>query len=57
LAKAKHEKNREKVERSHKILANGKAGIEHLSDKLIEIKLKDEPNEKVTEDTMIKALH
>mmetsp|Transcript_26336 Transcript_26336/g.26261 ORF Transcript_26336/g.26261 Transcript_26336/m.26261 type:complete len:124 (+) Transcript_26336:737-1108(+) len=43
-SQARLEKNRDKLERLVKKLIDSKAGIEHLSDKLIDIKLENEEN-------------
>lgn len=55
-AQARYEKNKDKLERIVKKLVDSKAGIEHLSDKLIDIKLDDEPNITVTDDTLVESL-
>ena len=47
----------EKLEKTNKVLVNAKAGIEHLSDKLGDIRLESGvPNIKVNSITMIDAL-
>lgn len=43
-AQTKYERNKDKLERINKVLVNSKAGIEHLSEKLGEIKLEGIPN-------------
>lgn len=55
-AQARYEKNKDKLERIVKKLVDSKAGIEHLSDKLIDVKLDDEPNITVTDDTLVESL-
>lgn len=55
-AQARYEKNKDKLERIVKKVIDSKAGIEHLSDKLIDIRLDDEPNVVVSDDTLIDSL-
>lgn len=49
----KLEKNRDKLERTVKKLVDCKAGIEHLSDKLIDIKLDGEENIDLNDDELV----
>ena len=44
------------MERINKILVNAKAGIEHLCEKLNDIKLEGVPNVLVTDNTLVEAL-
>ena len=39
LAQVKHDRNREKIEKMQKVLVNAKAGVEHLCEKLADIKI------------------
>ncbi|CDW80685.1 UNKNOWN [Stylonychia lemnae] len=55
-AQLKYNSNKEKLERINKILVNAKAGIEHLSEKLNDIKLEGVPNVVVTDNTLVEAL-
>ena len=55
-ASSKYERNKEKLERINKVLVNAKAGIEHLCDKLNDIKLEGVPNVYVTDNTLVEAL-
>lgn len=55
-AQAKYDRNKEKLERINKVLVNAKAGIEHLSEKLNDIKLEGIPNVMVTDNTLVEAL-
>lgn len=55
-AQMRLEKAKDKLERSVKKVVDSKAGIEHLNDKLIDIRLDDEPNVVVTDDTLVEAL-
>ena len=43
-AQNKYERNKDKLERINKVLVSAKAGIEHLYEKLLEIKLDGMPN-------------
>jgi uncharacterized membrane protein len=52
----KHDRSREKVEKMRKVLVNAKAGIEHLCDKLAEVRIEGTPNVRVTDDTLVEAL-
>jgi hypothetical protein len=45
-----------KYDRISSVLVNAKAGIEHLSDKLIFFILQGKPNISVTDDTLVEAL-
>lgn len=55
-AQAKYDRNKEKLERINKSLVNAKAGIEHLSEKLNDIKLEGIPTVHVTDGTLVEAL-
>lgn len=55
-AQAKYDRNKEKLERINKSLVNAKAGIEHLSEKLNDIKLEGIPTVNVTDGTLVEAL-
>ena len=55
-AQLKYNANKEKLERINKVLVNAKAGIEHLSEKLNDIKLEGVPNVVVTDNTLVEAL-
>ena len=55
-AQAKYDRNKEKLERINKVLVNAKAGIEHLCEKLNDIKLEGIPNVKVLDNTLVEAL-
>lgn len=55
-AALKYNQNKEKLERINKVLVNAKAGIEHLCDKLNDIKLEGVPNVIVTDNTLVEAL-
>ena len=55
-AQLKYNQNKEKLERINKVLVNAKAGIEHVSDKLNDIKLEGVPNVIVTDNTLVEAL-
>ena len=55
-AQLKYERNKDKLERISKILVNAKAGIEHLSEKLNDIKLEGVPTVMVTDNTLVEAL-
>lgn len=54
----KHERNKDKLDKINKILVNSKAGIEHLCEKLADVKLetRGQPNIRVNDDTMVDAL-
>jgi hypothetical protein len=52
----KYDRNNDKLERINKILVNAKAGIEHLCEKLNDIKLEGIPNVMVTDNTLVEAL-
>ena len=43
-AESKYDRNKEKLERINKVLVSAKAGIEHVSEKLNDIKLEGVPN-------------
>ena len=55
-AQAKFDRNKEKLERINKVLVSAKAGIEHLCEKLNDIKLEGIPNVAVTDNTLVEAL-
>ena len=55
-AQSKYERNKEKLERINKVLVDAKAGIEHLCEKLNDIKLEGVPNVFVTDNTLVEAL-
>lgn len=55
-AEIKQDRNKEKLERINKVLVSAKAGIEHLSEKLNDIKLEGIPNVLVTDNTLVEAL-
>ena len=55
-AQIKYNSNKEKLERINKVLVNAKAGIEHLCEKLNDIKLEGVPNVIVTDNTLVEAL-
>jgi uncharacterized coiled-coil protein SlyX len=55
-AQNRFERNKDKLERINKVLIDSKAGIEHLCDKLIDIKLDDSPNVAVADETLVEAL-
>lgn len=55
-AQSKYDRNKEKLERINKALVSSKAGIEHLSEKLNDIKLEGIPNVAVTDNTLVEAL-
>lgn len=55
-AQSKYDRNKEKLERINKVLVNAKAGIEHLCEKLNDIKLEGIPNVIVTDNTLVEAL-
>jgi hypothetical protein len=55
-AHIRHEKSKDNLERIVKKLVDSKAGIEHLSDKLIDIKLEDQPNIAVSDETLVESL-
>lgn len=55
-AQQKFDRNKEKLERINKQLVNAKAGIEHLCEKLNDIKLEGVPNVFVTDSTLVDAL-
>lgn len=55
-AQQKYERNKDKLERINKVLVNAKAGIEHLSEKLQDIKLEGIPNMVINDNTLIEAL-
>lgn len=56
LAQVKYDRNSEKVEKMRKVLVNAKAGVEHLCEKLADIKIAGNANIIVTDDTMVEAL-
>jgi len=55
-AQNKYDRNKDKLERINKITVNAKAGIEHLCEKLNDIKLEGVPNVFVTDNTLVEAL-
>jgi DNA anti-recombination protein RmuC len=55
-AQSKFDRNKEKLERINKVLVNSKAGIEHLCEKMNDIKLEGVPNVFVTDNTLVEAL-
>ncbi len=55
-AQSKFDRNKEKLERINKALVNSKAGIEHLCEKMNDIKLEGVPNVFVTDNTLVEAL-
>ena len=55
-AQAKYDRNKDKLERIEKTLINAKAGIEHLCEKLNEIKLQGVPNVLVSDNTLVEAM-
>lgn len=57
-ANLKHERNKEKLDKINKVLVNSKAGIEHLCEKLADVKIeaRGQPNIRVNDDTMVEAL-
>jgi len=55
-AQGRYERNKDKLERINRIVIDSKAGIEHVSDRLLDLKLDDEPNIVVTEDTLVESL-
>jgi len=55
-AQTKYDRNKEKLERINKVLVNAKAGIEHLSEKLNDIKIEGIPNVVVSDNTLVDAL-
>jgi hypothetical protein len=55
-ANSTYEHNKDKLERIKKVLIDCKAGVEHLSDKLIDIKLDEEPNITCTDETLVESL-
>jgi len=55
-AQIKYNANKERLERINKVLVNAKAGIEHLCEKLNDIKLEGVPNVVVTDNTLVEAL-
>ena len=55
-AQVKYDRNKDKLERINRVLINAKAGIEHLCEKLIEIKLQGVPNVQVTDNTLVEAM-
>lgn len=55
-AQFKYERNKDKLERINKQLVNAKAGIEHLCEKLNDIKLEGVPNVMVSDNTLVEAL-
>lgn len=55
-ASQKCDRNKEKLERINKQLVNAQAGIEHLCEKLNDIKLEGVPNVFVTDNTLVEAL-
>ncbi len=56
LAQVKYDRNSEKVEKMRKVLVNAKAGVEHLCEKLADIKIPGSANIIVIDDTMVEAL-
>jgi len=55
-AEAKYEQNKESLERINKILVNAKAGIEHICEKLGDIKIEGFQQIQVTDNTLVDAL-
>lgn len=55
-AQNKFDRNKDKLERINKVLVNAKSGIEHLCDKLTDIKLENMPNIVVTDNSLVEAL-
>lgn len=55
-SEGRFEQNKDKMERIEKVVIDCKAGIEHLSDKLIDIKLDEEPNITVTDESLVESL-
>ena len=55
-ASNKFDRNKGKLERISKVLVNAKSGIEHLSDKLTDIKQEGVPNIVVTDNTLVESL-
>ena len=55
-ALVKYERNKDQLERINKVLVNAKAGIEHLCEKLNDLKAAGMPNVIVTDNTLVEAL-
>lgn len=55
-AQLRFERNKDRLERINRVLIDSKAGIEHLSDKLIDIKLDDSPNIEISDDNIVECL-
>mmetsp|Transcript_25042 Transcript_25042/g.24511 ORF Transcript_25042/g.24511 Transcript_25042/m.24511 type:complete len:198 (+) Transcript_25042:923-1516(+) len=53
----KFDRNKEKLERINKVLVDAKAGIEHLSEKLNDIKQEGVPKVVVTDNTLVESLN
>ena len=55
-AQAKYDRNKDKLERINKTLINAKAGIEHLCEKLVDVKIPGVPNIQVTDNTLVESM-
>lgn len=55
-AESKYDRNKDKLEKINKMLVSAKAGIEHISEKLNDIKLEGVANIVVTDNTIVEAL-
>jgi len=56
VAEVKYERNKDRLERINGVLVNTKAGVEHLSDKLYEVKLEGKPDLQVSYEKLDEAL-
>ena len=55
-ANAKCDKNKKRFDKMTKLLVNAKAGIEHLSDRLVQVKIPDGNKLDVTDETVLEVL-
>lgn len=55
-AQTEFERNKENLERINKVIVNAKSGIEHLCEKIADIKVNGVPNVPVTDSTLVEAL-
>ena len=57
LAQGTYDRNKEKLERVNKVLVHAKAGIEHLAEKLQDVKLDNQSsNIQISDNTLVEAL-
>lgn len=55
-AQTEFERNKENLDRINKVLVNAKSGIEHICEKVSDIKVNGVPNVPVTDSTLVESL-